>query len=535
MTQKQREGRECLEMTLCGKISLGCSVFIGSIAVIIGALALTVIDGVINSNVLQRDYLGYEEVNGSRTLNSMTKSWLRPAYYMEQQIWMYHVENVAEIIRGGKPKLSEVGPFTFIEKQWKSYHEFVDNDTRIFYRNEHVYTFNKSLSCPTCFLSRRVVIPNVIFQKLVDFASQGFLQKLAITAILTATGEKPFINVTVQEALFDGYHDPVIDAVCEKPILSMLCDALKIPQRIGFLYGQNNTDDGLYEVSTGLGAPWNIGKVHTFNNMSIIPESVWDSTDAREIRGVDGQLFPPLLEEGKEIEIFAGPICRTVAMRFHERSEFRGIATFRYGFPANIYDPTVPENRGFCNRNNTPAFFNSTVQIPGCLPKGFLDISRCLPGAPRIYISQPHFLNAPREVLYSVEGMRSPNEKDDATFLEIEPTSGVPVRAKRRVQINVGITNGDLNILPAMKNIICPTLWMNETVRFDDGTKAQLDQLLFAKHLAYIAGVSFLTVGLLIFFVTVVTVVIYTVLKPRMEDEQPILQEESVEEEVGEI
>ncbi|KIH56840.1 CD36 family protein [Ancylostoma duodenale] len=404
-------------MTLCGKISLGCSVFIGSIAVIIGALALTVIDGVINSNVLQRDYLGYEEVNGSRTLNSMTKSWLRPAYYMEQQIWMYHVENVAEIIRGGKPKLSEVGPFTFIEKQWKSYHEFVDNDTRIFYRNEHVYTFNKSLSCPTCSLSRRVVIPNVIFQilcsisdfkavfkKLVDFASQGFLQKLAITAILTATGEKPFINVTVQEALFDGYHDPVIDAVCEKPILSMLCDALKIPQRIGFLYGQNNTDDGLYEVSTGLGAPWNIGKVHTFNNMSIIPESVWDSTDAREIRGVDGQLFPPLLEEGKEIEIFAGPICRTrivgsrtVAMRFHERSEFRGIATFRYGFPANIYDPTVPENRGFCNRNNTPAFFNTTVQIPGCLPKGFLDISRCLPGAPRIYISQPHFLNAARE------------------------------------------------------------------------------------------------------------------------------------------
>ncbi|EPB73324.1 hypothetical protein ANCCEY_07570 [Ancylostoma ceylanicum] len=95
--------------------------------------------------------------------------------------------------------------------------------------------------------------------------------------------------------------------------------------------------------------------------------------------------------------------------------------------------------------------------------------------------------------------MRLPNEKDDATFVEIEPTSGVPIRAKRRVQINVGLTKGDL------------------------------------KHLAYTVGVSFLTVGLLIFFITVVTVVIYTVLKPRMEDEQPILQEESVEEEVGDI
>ncbi|ETN77052.1 CD36 family protein [Necator americanus] len=522
-------------MTLRRKITLGCAVFIGSIAVIIGTLALTFIDGVINNNVLKRDYLGFEEVNGSRRLNSMTMSWLRPAYYMEQQIWMFHLENEQEVLRGRKPRVREIGPFTFIEKQWKSYHEFAQNDTKIFYRNNHLYTFNESLSCPTCSLDRRVVIPNVVFQKLVDFASYGYIGKLVIEGILKATNEAPFVNVTVREALFDGYHDKLIDAVCQKKGLEMLCRLVKIPQLIGFFYGQNNTDDGLFEVSTGLNAPWNIGAVHTFNNMSALPDFVWDSKDACEIRGTDGQLFSPLLKEGGEIEVFAGPICRTVTMEFRERSEFRGIAAFRYGFPANIYDPSVPVNRGFCNKNNTPVYFNSTVQIPGCLPKGLLDISRCLPGTPRIYISQPHFLNAPFEVQSTVEGMRSPDVEKDDTFVEIEPTSGVPIHARRMVQINVGMLKGNLEKLSAMNNLTYPVLWLNETVRFDDETREQLNTLVFVKHMVYVVGVSFLTAGLLVFFGTLVTIVVFIVLRTREEDEHTLLQDESVEEEVGDI
>ncbi|VDM70928.1 unnamed protein product [Strongylus vulgaris] len=178
--------------------------------------------------------------------------------------------------------------------------------------------------------------------------------------------------------------------------------------------------------------------------MTVFPEEVWDSMDAREIRGTDGQLFPPLLQEGRQIEVFAGPICRTVTMQFRERSDFRDIAAFRYGFPSDIYDPNVPENRGYCNKKNTPAYFNTTVQIPGCLPKGLLDISRCLPGSPRVYISQPHFFNAHRAVISSVDGMRAPSKKDDDTFVKVEPTSGVPIHANKLTQINIGMTKGEL-------------------------------------------------------------------------------------------
>ncbi|VDN36329.1 unnamed protein product [Cylicostephanus goldi] len=79
-------------------------------------------------------------------------------------------------------------------------------------------------------------------------------------------------QVTVREALFDGYHDPLIDLVCRRQILEQLCKALSIPQRIGFFYKQNNTDDGLYQVSTGLNEPWNIGQVRSH----LILIDIWD-------------------------------------------------------------------------------------------------------------------------------------------------------------------------------------------------------------------------------------------------------------------
>lgn len=415
-------------------------------------------------------------------------------------------------------------------------YQFETNDTRIFYRNTYVYHFNESLSCPNCSLDQVVVIPNVLFQKLVDFAAYGVAEQIAVKAALTiAKRETPFLNVTVREALFEGYKDPLLEIACGYPVIKRLCEAAKIPTRIGFFYGKNNTDDGLYEVSTGLGDAFTIGKVFTFNNMSIMPDTTWDSADARQIRGTDGQLFPPMLEEGRDLEIFAGPMCRSIPMEFRGRSEFEGIAAFRYGFPSKMFDPSVPENRGFCNKNNTPTFYNASIQIPGCLPKGLLDISRCVPGAPRIYVSNSHFFSAHPEVQSSIKGMAVPNEYDDQTLVDVEPTSGVPIFAKRATQINVGMVHGNLDLLAKMPNFIMPVLWMNETAAFDSDTRSQLSGLTSIKHIVYVVGVSFLTVGLLMLFAVIVAVVLQTVLKPRGEEEESIIQDVDVEEEVGDI
>ncbi|KJH49061.1 CD36 family protein [Dictyocaulus viviparus] len=537
-------------MNLCRKVSLACLLLIGSIAVVVGIITLTVIDGIVNGKVLSSDYIGYEDFNGSKRLNSMTLKWIRPQYSMQQQIWLFDLVNEAEVIRGAKPKVQQIGPYTFMEHQWKSPYWFNKNFTSISYRNNHVYFYNSSLSCAECSLSRRIVIPNVVFQKLVDFAMQGTKQKMLVTLALTVLkAESPFINVTVEEALFKGYHDPLIDLICKSVVFKNLCNVVKIPEAIGFFYGQNETDDGLYEVSTGFTDAFRIGKVLTYNNMTIMPDSKWDSTDAGEIRGTDGQLFPPFLKENQDLEIFAGSICRqmisvvtfvsmteylplflrTVTMQFMRKSEFRNVAAFRYGFPSNIYDPSVAENRGFCNRNNTPTFFNSSIQIPGCLPKGFLDIGRCLNGKPRIYLSNAHFLYTDPQVQFSVDGMGMPNEKNDDTFVEIEPLTGVPINSRRITQLNVGMFKGNLKITSNMRNIIMPVLWMNESIWFDNDTQAQLEHLISAKRIVLVIGVSVLSMGLLILFAVISVLVVIKVMKHRSNDEQQLLEDSMVE------
>ncbi|VDM63485.1 unnamed protein product [Angiostrongylus costaricensis] len=480
-------------MSFCRRVTLACSVLIGSVAVIIGVVVLTVIEGIVNKTVLSRDYIGFENFNDSRRLNPMTEKWIRPAYFMELQIWMFDLVNEAEVLRGAKPRVRQVGPFTFIEHQWKSPYQFVRNESRVFYRNNHVYVFNDSLSCPECILGRRVVIPNVVFQKILT--SIEF-------CCYSCFGCKSFMSnmmTTVEEALFKGYHDPLLDYICGHKWLQNLCDIVKIPKNIGFFYGQNGTDDGLYEVSTGLDDAFGISKVYTYNNMTVMPDSTWDSADAREIRGTDGQLFSPFLQENQDLEIFVGSICR--------HSEFRDVVAFRYGFPSHIFDPSIAVNRGFCNKNNTPTYFNSSIQIPGCLPKGFLDIGRCLPGKPRVYLSQAHFLNTHDEVQSSIDGMDMPDEKNDDTFVEVEPLSGVPINARRISQINVGMRKGNLRITSNMSNVILPVLWMNETMWFDNETKTQLERVLF------LSGVFLLTIGLLIWFAVIVVFVVFTILK----------------------
>ncbi|KAE9414192.1 hypothetical protein Angca_002767, partial [Angiostrongylus cantonensis] len=494
-------------MSFCRRVTLACSVLIGSMAVIIGVVVLTVIEGIVNKTVLSRDYIGFENFNGSKRLNPMTEKWIRPAYFMELQIWMFDLVNEAEVLKGAKPRVRQLGPFTFIEHQWKSPYQFVKNESRVFYRNNHVYVFNDSLSCPECVLNRRVVIPNVVFQKLVDFALKGFLQRLVVTAALAAVKtESPFVSTTVEEALFKGYHDPLLDYICGHKWLQNLCDAVKIPKNIGFFYGQNGTDDGLYEVSTGLGDTFGISKVYTYNNMTVMPDSTWDSADAREIRGTDGQLFSPFLQENQDLEIFAGSICRhvvskTVTLEFRGKSEFRDVVAFRYGFPSHIFDPSIAANRGFCNKNNTPTYFNSSIQIPGCLPKGFLDIGRCLPGRPRVYLSQAHFLNTDDEVII---------------FIVYSYLYGsYRNQCLRLVSIRFQLISNPFihRITSNMSNLILPVLWMNETIWFDNETKAQLEQLVSIKRVLFLSGVFLLTIGLLIWFAVIIVFVAFSILK----------------------
>ncbi|GMS88802.1 hypothetical protein PENTCL1PPCAC_10977, partial [Pristionchus entomophagus] len=507
----------------------------GFLLLVGGLVGLLYVPKFINDQVVQRDVIGYDTLpNGTRVLNDVTKKWLHPPYEMILHIWMYSVQNEAAFLAGTeKIRLSQKGPYAFIEDQEKVVHEFSADEDRIFYRNRHRYFFSQNYSCSDCSLEDKVTVPNVLFQKLVDLADGGVVAKIAVEGLLIALGrETPFVTITVGEALFEGYDDPLISKLCTNLVLKWICTTAKIPDRIGFFYGQNDTHDGLYEVGTGKNGPSELGKMYSWNNDTSLPTHYWESPYARAINGTDGQLFPPLMKKDVVLPLFASQACRSIKMEYVDDSEYQGINSWRYSPPISMYDPSLPDNHIFCHVNSTLTFFDDTkVQYPGCLPAGMIDLSHCQPGDPRVFLSQAHFYMSPPEVWSAVDGLDAPSKDRDQTYVDIEPTSGVPIYAKRVMQVNVGMKKGNLGVLSkTLGNVIVPVFWVNETASADPETKNQLaNELQIAKHLAFIGGVSALTVGALLFIGVVLTVLLDLALGNRDEESEPLVHRNEAE------
>jgi lysosome membrane protein 2 len=82
-----------------------------------------------------------------------------------------------------------------------------------------------------------------------------------------------------------------------------------------------------------------------------------------------------------------------------------------------------PDNEGFC------------VPAGNCLPAGVLNLTTCQQGIP-IIMSSPHFLYADERFLKDVDGL-NPDALLHNTFLSVEPTTGLLMKANKRLQFNI--------------------------------------------------------------------------------------------------
>ncbi|KAK0417648.1 hypothetical protein QR680_013127 [Steinernema hermaphroditum] len=503
---------------------------LGAICGIIGIVGLTVVPQFVERQIQAINYLG---TDGNGTLNAVTEKWKAPKYEMNMEIYVYSVKNAEDVVKkGAKPVLEEKGPYTFTELTEKTWFDFTRNESRILYQNSRISFFNQSLSCPTCFLTDTVTVPSIVYQKLVDIAMKSGWYKWAIEAASSLQDESPFITVPVGELLFDGYEDPLLSKLCSMPIIKEICKTMGVPSRIGLFYGQNNTYDGTYEINTGRYESPLIGHVYSWNNMTHLPNSVWWSPEARQIKGYDGQLFPPGLRRGQVVDIFVGQIMRTIQMEYKMDSEFAGVPSFRFGVPVSMNDPTLKENKGF-NNPESPRFFNDTsIQSKGALPAGFMDLSGSLPGAPRIYMSQSRFLNCPTAVREAVEGVAKPDPFNDDTYIDIEPTTGVVIHARRLSQLNLGVMAGGVKQSGNMVDTIIPLLWLRETISFDADTRDELaKKVVFINRTAFVGGVIFLLAGIFLWTVFILVSVVHHCSRTVAEENQRLIREDDDEEE----
>lgn len=469
---------------------------LGFTLVLFGVLMhLIFIPVIINNKIIKNTNLA----DGSQLMNN----WMHPKYEFLFKVYAYSIKNPDEIMEGAIPEVKESGPYTFTKNVVNKV--LSHNNGIVKFKRYVSYVFNETESCQTCILGNRIWIPNMIYQKFVEAASTAGM-RAAATTLLSQTA---FLEVEVGEFLFEGYKDPFLDKICEIPFMNFVCESiLDLPERIGIFFEKNNTDDGVYEISDGVGTPKDIGKIHTWNGKKSVDASWWSSLNARMIRGTEGMLFPPLLKKSDRIYVFISQMCRSVWLEFQKEVEYNGVPAFRFIIPPEVFDPTIPENDGFCNPTDK-RFFDSQKETDYCFPKGLLEMSKCLRSQPPIMVSLPNFNFAPDEVRQSVKGLNTTDPERDIIFVDLEPRLGAVLRAQRSYQINIEMWKGRDLIFPVNMNktrsSLVPVLIIHEVATIDEDTMNTIkSDLIQVEWLAYLFTTTVATVGFAIMIVGII-------------------------------
>ncbi|KAM8906221.1 lysosome membrane protein 2 [Lycaon pictus] len=439
--------------------TLSLLLLVTSIALLVARVFQKAVDQTIEKNIVLR--------NGSETFDS----WKKPPLPVYAQFYFFNVTNPEEILRGEIPRLEEVGPYTYRELRDKADIQFGDNGTTISAVSNKAYVFerNQSVGDPKTDLIRTLNIPAVTAM---EWAHLHFFREL-IEALLKAYQQTLFVTHTVDELLW-GYKDEILSLInVFKP---------EISPYFGLYYGKNGTNDGDYVFLTGEDNYLNFSKIVEWNGKTSL--DWWTTDKCNMINGTDGDSFHPLIDKDEILYVFPSEFCRSVYITFSDFKSVQGLPAFRYKVPGEVLANTS-DNAGFC------------VPKGNCLGSGVLNISICKNGAP-IIISFPHFYEADKKFVSAIDGMR-PNKDYHETFVDINPLTGIILRAAKRFQINVYVKKLDDFIETGnIRTMVFPVMYINESVLIDKDTASRLKSVINTTLI--ITNIPYIVMALGVFF-----------------------------------
>nr|KAI8762028.1 scavenger receptor class B member 1-like [Biomphalaria glabrata] len=446
---------------------------VGAVMAVIGITMIPLIDFIIKGQIKKNMV-----ISNSSERYDMWKDVPVPIYL---QFYIFHVDNPDEVKKGDKPVLIQKGPYTYRERRSKFNITWNDNGT-VSYRQNRIYSFVPKMS--PCKESDIITTLNPIVAVLThNLKWMPSLVKKLVSYGLKETGEDLFITRTVKELLW-GYDDPALLF-----LQSLMPSAVK-SATTGYFIQKNLTDDGLYTIHTGAIDSDLVGKVSRHNGQSVL--DVWSTPWANMINGTDGSVNSPLNFDREIIEIFVSDMCRSISAVYKTDVKLpQGIKLQRFEWDESIMmNASLNEdNIGYC------------VPQSLCLPSGLLNMTMCRKAAGGLYlplvISFPHFLYGDPEVINSFEGLH-PSEREHQTLIDVEPWTGLVLRATSKLQINMYIEQvPDIEQTRNLRSLYFPIFWLNVSSVVDDKNANLLKKQLFnSMEIADGVKYSLLSVGL---------------------------------------
>ncbi|XP_020325773.2 lysosome membrane protein 2 [Oncorhynchus kisutch] len=441
------------------------------------------------------------------------ETWKNPPPPIFMQYFFFNVTNPDEFLAGAKPFVSQVGPYTYREYRLKENVTFLENGTRVaaYQCKTFVFLPERSVGDPDIDMITTINIPAVaVMNKVKD----SFWKSSLVAIWMNSLHVGMFMTHSVNELLW-GFKDPLMSRIhTMNP---------EIDEYFGLMYKKNGSNDGEVVYHTGEADSMDYGRIARFKGESKL--SLWTSEQSNMINGTDGSAFHPLLSKKERLYIFSPDLCRSIFMEFEKDVEVKGLPAYRFTPPRDVLASKEenPANEGFC------------VSPKECLGSGVLKVSVCKKGAP-VVVSFPHFYLGEEKYTNAIEGL-SPVREHHQTYLDLNPTTGVPIRASKKAQINILINR--ISGFPKTKSLnetIFPVMFINETVVIDDTSAAKLQKLLLMVTLVSNFPLIIVGLGVLLLLVFICLIVCERKLKMTTKEDtsySPVSNKEGDEKNVS--
>ncbi|XP_068719309.1 lysosome membrane protein 2-like [Montipora capricornis] len=440
----------------CSRKSLTCFFALSGIVLLI--LGLTFNIGEVLQKWIQKNI--DEEVQ-LKADSLAFKEWKNTSVPVYMKVFVFNVTNPDEVMKGESiPNVTQIGPYSYRELRSNEVLDWNSDKSVVTFMPNRTYVFDTETSCAGCddqidsFVTVNIPLLAVALKvkntNLTNYPN--CLKLLQFTA--TGWNVKLFQRKNVHELIW-GYTDVLLGTLVS--FKTKECPSSATEGASSFVQLQyNNTYYGISAVNTGQDDIQKVGQFTMWRNQRHL--TWWSDQFANMINGTDGTQFAPSIKREDALYVFSPDICRSMSFKYESTVRFKQIELFRFLMPRDALKSgdIYPPNKGFC-------------VAPGCLPSGLMNISLCKPMNPPVVISGPHFYQGNESLLKTVNGLH-PMKSAHETYLDVEPLTGIVMRAVKRVQVNVALESVDTltETTGKFKSVFLPVLFLEESAEITD-------------------------------------------------------------------
>lgn len=426
-------------------------------------------------------YLSLDEIDQPA---SFRHQWLDPPVTMQLKVHMFNITNRT----GDNFWLNEVGPFVYDVEQKKVVTD--ENELFLTYRPFNTYYFNANASQDDSQMVRTMNVPLFTLLNLVhEGGLSDWVVKVLKNILAKSTNSSTTVEHPVSEYLFDGYTDALLEKVFRLGIIFPEIKKLLGEPKFGFLMNRNNSNyEGNWTVFKGHKNAPSAGQLLAWNEQ-LKTDFYAPGSSCNLVRGSNGEKFKNCLADDTIYLYLIGDMCTAVPFKYVGVSSALGYETRKYEFK-----------------------FNDT-SLDSCFASdGLHDASPCNRKAPIVF-SAPNFSGLSWHFANNIFGLQRQSE-ENASFIEVEPRTGVVLKASIKLQANLVIqpyadVNGLLGDLffASNESLVVPLMKIEQTALATGGASHNLTTYFASYTLLLVATwvlISLLVISVpLIYFIEI--------------------------------